>query len=47
MTRIFMKDMIEKKRGHITGIASMGGKVTLPLAISYCATKFGVDGFYR
>jgi short chain dehydrogenase len=37
--------MIERKRGHIVGIASLGGKITFPLAIGYCATKFGVKGF--
>lgn len=37
--------MIERKRGHIVGISSMGGKITIPLAIGYCATKFGVRGF--
>jgi short chain dehydrogenase len=37
--------MIERKRGHIVGIASMSAKITFPLAIVYCATKFGVKGF--
>lgn len=37
--------MIEKKRGHIVAIASLGGKITFPLACAYCATKFGVKGF--
>lgn len=27
-TRVFLNDMIKKKRGHIVGIASMGGKVS-------------------
>ncbi|XP_070509197.1 estradiol 17-beta-dehydrogenase 11-like [Chironomus tepperi] len=45
--RTFLQDMIDKKRGHIVGIASMGAKVSFPLAISYCATKSGLDGFYR
>lgn len=37
--------MIEKKRGHIVAISSLGGKATFPLACVYCATKFGVSGF--
>ena len=37
--------MIDKKRGHIVAIASLGGKITFPLACAYCATKFGVRGF--
>ncbi|KAG5672646.1 hypothetical protein PVAND_002759 [Polypedilum vanderplanki] len=45
-TRTFLSQMIEKKRGHIVGISSMSAKVTLPCAISYCSTKYGVDGFY-
>jgi len=43
--RTFLKSMIDKKRGHIVAIASMGGKVTFPLGVAYCATKFGVKGF--
>jgi short chain dehydrogenase len=37
--------MIERKRGHIVAIASLGSKITFPFAIGYCATKFGVKGF--
>jgi all-trans-retinol dehydrogenase (NAD+) len=37
--------MIERKRGHIVAISSMGGQVTFPPAITYCASKFGVRGF--
>lgn len=37
--------MIKQKRGHIVAIASLAGKVTIPLACAYCATKFGVRGF--
>jgi all-trans-retinol dehydrogenase (NAD+) len=43
--RTFLDTMIERKRGHIVAVASMGGKVSIPLAIGYCATKFGVRGF--
>lgn len=37
--------MIERKRGHIVGISSLGGKISFPLAIAYSATKHGVKGF--
>lgn len=37
--------MIERKRGHIIAISSLGGKVSFPLAVAYVSTKFGVDGF--
>ena len=47
MVRKFLPSMIEQKRGHILGICSAAGKSTVPFAASYCASKFGVDGFYR
>lgn len=37
--------MIERKRGHIVAISSMSAKITTPLATTYCASKYGVDGF--
>ncbi|XP_070506481.1 estradiol 17-beta-dehydrogenase 11-like [Chironomus tepperi] len=47
MVRKFLPSMIEQKRGHILGICSAAGKSTIPLAGTYCASKFGVNGFYR
>lgn len=43
--RTFLQSMIDKKRGHIVAIASFSAKITLPLAVAYCTTKFGVKGF--
>jgi all-trans-retinol dehydrogenase (NAD+) len=43
--RTFLDKMIEKKRGHIVAIASLGGKISFPMGCGYCATKFGVRGF--
>jgi all-trans-retinol dehydrogenase (NAD+) len=43
--RTFLDTMIERKRGHIVGISSLGGKITFPLAVAYSSTKFGVQGF--
>ena len=37
--------MVERKRGHVVAICSMAGKMTMPCAVAYCATKFGVSGF--
>ncbi|CAG9801799.1 unnamed protein product [Chironomus riparius] len=47
MVRKFLPSMIEQKRGQILGICSAAGKSSIPFAASYCASKFGVDGFYR
>jgi len=35
----------EKKRGTIINISSIGGRVGLPAASAYSATKFAVEGF--
>ena len=47
MVRKFLPSMIEQKRGHILGICSAAAKGSIPFAAAYCASKFGVDGFYR
>lgn len=39
--------MIKQKRGHIVAISSLGGKITYPYGVGYCATKFGVRGFMQ
>jgi all-trans-retinol dehydrogenase (NAD+) len=43
--RTFLDGMVERKRGHIVAICSMAAKMTMPCAVAYCATKFGVSGF--
>lgn len=43
--RTFLDGMIERKRGHIVGLSSLAGKISLPLGVAYSATKFGVRGF--
>lgn len=45
--RTFLDGMIARKRGHIVGMSSLAGKVSLPLGIAYSATKFGVSGFMQ
>lgn len=36
--------MIARKRGHVIAISSLMGKLTIPCAVAYSATKFGVTG---
>lgn len=42
--KAFLPAMIAKKRGKIVAVASMGAKATFPMATTYCASKYGVDG---
>jgi short-subunit dehydrogenase len=37
--------MIDRNYGHVIALGSFAGKVTLPTAITYSATKYGVTGF--
>src|SRR5205085_12554713 len=43
--RFALPSMIERRRGHITNIASIAGKVGSATRSVYCASKFGVIGF--
>ena len=45
LARTFLPGMIERKRGKIVSICSMIGMNTIPSAVVYAATKFGVRGF--
>ncbi|XP_052867033.1 17-beta-hydroxysteroid dehydrogenase 13-like [Anopheles cruzii] len=45
MTRVFLNEMIQRKRGHIVGISSMSGMYAFPWGVVYSATKFAVSGF--
>ncbi|KAG5683066.1 hypothetical protein PVAND_012372 [Polypedilum vanderplanki] len=47
MTKIFLNEMIEKKKGHIVGICSLSAIEPIPKDVAYSASKFGTDGFYR
>lgn len=40
----FLPKMIENERGHIVGICSMGGLVSLRNIVPYCSSKFAVRG---
>lgn len=43
-TKLAMTRMVPRRSGHIVNIASQAGKVGLPGAATYCATKFAVVG---
>jgi short-subunit dehydrogenase len=44
-TREAMRRMKPRRSGHIVNVASAAGKVAVPYATTYSATKFGVVGF--
>ena len=37
---------LKQSRGRIVAISSVGGKVTIPYNTPYCASKYGMHGFY-
>ena len=45
LTRVVLPGMVERRRGHVVNIASIAGKVAVPLLASYAASKHGVVGF--
>lgn len=45
MARALVPGMVERGRGHLVFMSSLGGKVASPGASMYAATKFGVRGF--
>jgi short-subunit dehydrogenase len=47
LTRALLPGMLERGRGHIVNIASMGGVMAVPFNEPYSATKFGLVGFTR
>ncbi|XP_063709858.1 short-chain dehydrogenase/reductase family 16C member 6-like isoform X2 [Culicoides brevitarsis] len=44
-TRVFLQDLIDKKRGHIVSISSIGGLFGAPDLHVYSTSKFAVRGF--
>jgi 17beta-estradiol 17-dehydrogenase / very-long-chain 3-oxoacyl-CoA reductase len=43
MTRLVLPQMVERKKGAIINLASLGGAVCTPLLSVYSATKAYVD----
>lgn len=37
---------LKETKGRIVAISSMGGKAAIPYNTSYCASKYGIHGFY-
>lgn len=46
-TRLVLPGMLARNRGHIVNVASMAGKMSVPGAAVYTATKFGVVSLSR
>lgn len=44
-TQVFLPAFLERRRGHVIHVASLGGVVPLPHESVYSATKFGLRGF--
>ena len=47
LTRLFGKDMQQRRRGYILNMSSLAGFVSLPSIQCYCATKAYIDNFSR
>jgi short-subunit dehydrogenase len=45
LTQRVLPGMLERRRGHIVNVASIGAWVSVPPVTVYCATKFAVQGF--
>lgn len=45
--RLVLPGMLARNRGHIVNVASMAGKISVPGAAVYTATKFGVASLSR
>lgn len=45
LTQRVLPGMLERRRGHICNVASVGAWVSVPPVTVYCATKFAVQGF--
>ncbi len=47
LTRLLLPGMLQRKRGHIVNISSIGGRIGFPYTEVYSASKDGLIGFTR
>jgi len=47
MTRAFLPEMLERRRGHVVNVASLAGRNPVPNAAAYSASKHAVLGFSK
>jgi len=47
LSRIVLKNMLEKKSGHIAVMSSVAGKLGAPLSGSYSGSKHAIQGYFE
>ncbi|XP_048365257.1 estradiol 17-beta-dehydrogenase 11-like [Sphaerodactylus townsendi] len=46
-SKAFLPTMMRNNHGHIVTVASAGGHIVAPFAVTYCSSKFAAVGFHR
>jgi short-subunit dehydrogenase len=47
LTKLIVRGMRERKRGHIINVTSFAGRITVPFSSIYAAAKHAVEGFSK
>ena len=47
LTKLVLRDMLERGKGHLAVVTSISGKFGFPLRSCYSATKHALDGFFE
>ncbi len=47
LTKVFLQGMIDRGKGNVINLASIGGVVAVRDRLAYCTTKFAVVGFTK